>query len=82
MEHPWWSYAEVLRAGAALVWWALGYRKAAGVFRLVMPARFRLSLVFKAHETTVGIGYWTAPKLKGKWPCAKGADWAKIPAGI
>jgi hypothetical protein len=66
LEHPWWSYAEVLLAGAGLVWWALGYRKAAGVFGLVMLARFRLSLVFKAHETAVGIGYWTAPKLKGK----------------
>jgi hypothetical protein len=61
LEHPWWSYAEVLLAGAVLVWWALGYRKAAGVFGLVTPARFRLSLVFKAHETGVGIGYWTAP---------------------
>ena len=27
LEHPWWSYAEVLLAGAVLVWWALGYRK-------------------------------------------------------
>jgi hypothetical protein len=27
LEHPWSSYAEVLLAGAVLVWWALGYRK-------------------------------------------------------
>ncbi|MGZ6565074.1 MAG: GNAT family N-acetyltransferase [Solirubrobacteraceae bacterium] len=66
LEHPWWSYAEVLLAGAVLVWWALGYRKAAGVFGLVMLARFGLSLVFKAHETAVGIGYWTAPETQGK----------------
>ena len=66
LEHPWWSYAEMLLAGAVLVWWALGYRKAAGVFGLVMLARFRLSLVFKAHETAVGIGYWTAPETQGK----------------
>ena len=66
LEHPRWSYAETLLAGAVLVWWALGYRKAAGVFGLVMLARFRLSLVFKAHETAVGIGYWTAPETQGK----------------
>ena len=66
LEHPWSSYTEVLLAGAVLVWWAVGYRKAAGVFGLVMLARFRLSLVFKAHETPVGIGYWTAPETQGK----------------
>jgi len=52
--------------GAVLVWWALGYRKAAGVFGLAMLARFGLSLVFKAHETAVGIGAGPPPRLKGK----------------
>lgn len=66
LEHPSWSYAEVLRAGAVLVWWALGYRKAACVFGLVMLARFRLSLVFKAHETPVGPATGPPPKLNGK----------------
>jgi hypothetical protein len=49
--------------GAVLVWWALGYRKAAGVFGLAMLARFGLSLVFEAHETAVGIGAGLPLKL-------------------